>query len=239
MNKDEFLAQRAKREALRKSNLPRSYCFCCHRPTLRCLCHLIKPFETPMNFVFLMHTKEARKQLTGTGLLAHLSLANSELLIGQDFRDHPRVNEILANDQIFPMVLFPGDNVWDLTCRGSSRLPFEGRQPYLFVIDGTWVNARKVMYRSPCLQNLLRIGIFPKSESRFSIKRQPAPNCLSTIEACHAVLEQWNGPEGMPTSPYIDRLLHLLDGLVDFQSRCAVEVHKPRYPSKRRIKASK
>lgn len=187
-----------------------------------------------MDFVFLMHAKEDRRVRTGTGRLAHLCLENSELLVADRFGQHPRVLEILADESRQPMLLYPGTEAWNISERGAEGLLVSGKRPCVFVIDGTWIHARKILYHAPILQALPRIVIRQDEASRFTIKRQPAEGCLCTIEACHAVLRDWNGAGARPATPHLGRLLDLLARLVRFQSRCATEISNTRHPCKRK-----
>ena len=59
-----------------------------------------------------MHPKEAYKQKTGTGRLAHLTLENSEILIGINFTQNARLKELLADERYFPVLLYPGEDAY-------------------------------------------------------------------------------------------------------------------------------
>jgi DTW domain-containing protein YfiP len=63
-----------------------------------------------------------------------------------------------------------------------------GKRPHLFILDGTWPCARKMLKLSKNLQKLKRVSFDNKIESKFIIKQQPASLCLSTIESVYTVL---------------------------------------------------
>ena len=63
-----------------------------------------------------------------------------------------------------------------------------GDNPYLFLLDGTWPCARKMLKLSKNLQKLKRVSFDNKIISKFIIKQQPASLCLSTIESVYTVL---------------------------------------------------
>ena len=71
-------------------------CYRCFRPVKACLCKHITPIDTGIKFVFLMHPKEAYRQRTGTGRLANISLIDSEIIVGIDFTDNARLNELIG-----------------------------------------------------------------------------------------------------------------------------------------------
>jgi len=128
--------------------------------------------------VFLQHPREARVPV-GTARMAHLSLPGSELLVGVRFEDHPRVRELLASPGT--ALLFPGDDSIDPR---SLEAPLRT----LFVVDGTWSQARKVVRENPALGRLPRIGVVPEVAGRYRIRREPAEHCMSTVEAVSVVL---------------------------------------------------
>ncbi|EPR72991.1 hypothetical protein ADIWIN_2079 [Winogradskyella psychrotolerans RS-3] len=45
-----------------------------------------------------MHPKEYKKEKNGTGHITKLQLENSEIIVGVDFTDNKRVNDVLANE---------------------------------------------------------------------------------------------------------------------------------------------
>lgn len=136
-----------------------------------------------------MHPKEDRKIRIGTGRLAHLSLPCSELHVGVDLDHHPRVAALLADGTLDCRLVFPGAGGENLS-HGDYR-PRPGRRPVFFLIDGTWPCARTILRRSPAIRRLPRVTFDVTTPSAFVIKRQPRPDCLSTLEAaerCMALL---------------------------------------------------
>ena len=161
---------------------PRPWCPRCRRPGSTCLCSSLAFLVPATRFVFLMHPKEARKTKNGTGRLAHLSLAGSELLVGVDFREHPRVNELLSDSRYSCRLLYP-----QAANAGPGADP-GGGLPVLFVLDGTWPSAKKMMKLSTNLHGLPRVSLPASAPSEFRTKHQPDPACLATIEAVDRVL---------------------------------------------------
>jgi DTW domain-containing protein YfiP len=166
----------------------REECYVCYRAKKNCLCGSIKPFATKMRFVILMHTKEDRRQKTGTARLAKLCLKNSELLIGTDFTRNERVNALLGEPAYSPFVLFPGPEAVNFKTMGGV-LP-AGKTPLVFVIDGTWECARRLLNRSKNIRALPRLSFSRSYTSQFAIKKQPMEHCISTIEALYYLCEE-------------------------------------------------
>ena len=158
------------------------------RPSSTCICKHISPFKTKARFIILMHPKEYKKEKNGTGHMTKLQLKNSEIIVGVDFTNNNCVNEILIKEKN-SFLLYPGKDNFNLSIRESSEInSFMGTNPHIFILDGTWPCARKMLKLSKNLQNLKRVSFDNKIKSKFIIKQQPNSLCLSTIESVYTVL---------------------------------------------------
>ena len=168
---------------------PRKNCYKCMRPSSTCICKHISPVQTKTRFIILMHPKEYKKEKNGTGHMTTLQLENSEIIVGVDFTNNSRVNEILTKENSSSFLLYPGKDNFNLSVRKSSELrPFMGENPNLFILDGTWPCARKMLKLSKNLQQLKRVSFDNEIKSKFIFKQQPEPLCLSTIESVYTVI---------------------------------------------------
>ena len=159
------------------------------RPSSTCICKHISPFHTKTRFIILMHPKEYRKEKSGTGHITNLQLEHSEIIVGIDFTNNKRVNEILTKEKSSSFLLYPGEDNFNLSIRKSTEIiPFMGENPHIFILDGTWPCARKMLKLSTNLQKLKRVSFDNKIKSKFIIKQQPESLCLSTIESVYTVL---------------------------------------------------
>ena len=207
----------------------REQCYACFRAKKNCLCNSIKPFSTKMHFVILMHTKEARREKTGTARLAKLCLTNSELLIGNDFTQNERVNALIQDPAYYPLILFPGLNALNFSAHGNSTLNPKGKNLLIFVLDGTWTCAKKILNKSPNLQALPRLSFSKNYVSRFIIKRQPKEHCISTIEAIYYLCKEAEEArsETLEEQPEILMLLFkkLVNTQISYQKKAALAQH--------------
>ena len=168
---------------------PRKNCYKCMRPSSTCICKHISPVQTKTRFIILMHPKEYKKEKNGTGHMTTLQLENSEIIVGVDFTNNNRVNELLTKENSSSFLLYPGKDNFNLSVRKSSELrPFMGENPNLFILDGTWPCARKMLKLSKNLQQLKRVSFDNEIKSKFIFKQQPEPLCLSTIESVYTVI---------------------------------------------------
>jgi len=164
-------------------------CYQCKRPSSTCICKHIHPLQTQTRFIILMHPMEYKKEKNGTGHMTQLQLVNSEIIVGIDFTENQRVNEILINEKGSSFLLYPGKDNFNLSKRESSEVnAFIGHHSYIFLLDGTWSCARKMLKLSKNLQKLKRVSFDNHIKSKFTIKQQPEALCLSTIESVCTVL---------------------------------------------------
>lgn len=163
-------------------------CYRCFWPKAHCWCGSIVPMETRTRFVLLMHPKEFKQEKAATGRLTHLCLAQSEVHMALACDAHPAVQAILREPANFPVLLYPGEGARNLSRGELSGADLGGRRLVVFVLDGTWSGARKMLKLSPALQRLPRVVFTASAPSRYRIKRQPQAGCLSTLEAVHETL---------------------------------------------------
>ena len=188
----------------------RAWCAHCRRPKVGCYCALIEPFESLPRFVILSQPREAKHRL-GTGRMAHLGLGNSLWFEGVDFSEHSQVNREIADPNNGPMLLFPSRhavNLSNITVTERQQLTASPRAPVVFVLDGTWKSVRKMMRLSDNLRRLPAICFKPLTPSAYGFRREPRPECYSTIEAIHHVIELFNYGDAAAARPRRhDRLL--------------------------------
>ena len=154
-----------------------------------CICKYISTLHTKTRFIILMHPKEYKKEKKGTGYMTNLQLENSEIIVGVDFTNNKRVNEILAKENSAFFLLYPGKESFNLSTSKKTEIhTFIGTNVNIFILDGTWPCARKMLKLSTNLQALKRVSFDNQIKSRFIIKQQPDPLCLSTIESVYTVL---------------------------------------------------
>lgn len=168
---------------------PREKCYKCMRVAISCICKHTNPIHTNTRFIILMHPKEYRKEKNGTGRMTNLQLQNSEIIVGVDFNNNKRVNEILTNQKNDSFLLYPGKENFNLSVNKNSEIiSFLSNNPFIFILDGTWPCARKMLKLSKNLQKLKRVSFDNEIKSKFIIKQQPESLCLSTIESVYTVI---------------------------------------------------
>lgn len=196
---------------------------------------------TRTRFVFLMHPKEYKQEKAGTGRLTQLCLSNSEICMGVEFDTHERVQQLIQDPANLPMLVYPGTEALNLSTGALRAEDMGNRRLTLFLIDGTWALARKMLRVSPSLQKLPRLMFTPSAPSRYRIKQQPQEGLLSTLECTHELLLALE-KSALDSYSQPTQLLDLFARMQDHQIRCAQDPNRPSYrhraykdPSERKV----
>lgn len=212
----------------------RVLCLRCLRPQTTCYCKTVKPFRAEPQIVLLQHPAEQRNGI-GTARMTHHCITNSKLIFGCQFEDNSDVNELIHEPDHHCVVLYPSKRSLNLS---SKTLPeIQASFPHdkklvVFIIDGTWYSAKKMINHSPNLAALPHISFIPKQASEYKIRRQPAEQCVSTIEAVHQILAM--------LEPKLDasNLLDVFRGMVEKQVYYAEHKNQVRVVMNKRIKTA-
>ncbi len=197
-------------------------CYRCNWPQSHCWCGSITPMPTRTKFVILMHPYEHKRVKANTGRLTHLCLADSELHLGIGFDEHEAVQALINDPRNFPVLLYPGRDSRDLSKGELPVADLAGRRLVVFLLDATWRLVRPMFRTSLSLQRLPRIMFTNAAPSRYIIKRQPEPGCLSTLEATHELLGALDRA-GLEVYSQPTQLIDLFHRMQDFQIRRAAE----------------
>ena len=164
-------------------------CYKCFKPVSNCLCKYTKELDTGIKFIFLMHTKEAKRQRTGTGNIAHISLKNSEIIVGLDFNHNKRLQELLTSEKYFPVLMYPDENAWTAKKDGFKKA-IGNKILLVIILDATWFCAKKMIEHNPFLLNLPKISFYGNYRSIFTFKHEPKPEYISTVESCYYFIKE-------------------------------------------------
>ncbi|MDO9184294.1 MAG: tRNA-uridine aminocarboxypropyltransferase [Bacteriovorax sp.] len=226
MDKITYQKLKAERLMAEVKHAREEFCFSCIRIKKNCLCHLIKPFNTDFHFVLLLHPMEAKKEKMGTGRISKISLLNSQLITGVDFSDDDEVNSLINNPINFCLILYPGKNALNVSEDNIDTLiekKKNGLRLVIFLIDGTWPCAKKMMRLSKNLQILPRISFSATHTSIFEIKEQPADFCLSTLESIHFFIQECNRRGLENTNGQENTMMETFKEMISFQIKCSLD----------------
>ncbi len=173
----------------------------CSRCLLRqdlCLCRQAPRLSDTIEDVHLLlltHTDELRKA-SNTGRLLESALPKCELWQWQRTEFEARWQRFLQSQTRAPILLFPTDEHF-----ASPLVPLHGLQSisekhafatsHVFVlIDATWQQARKILKKSPSLQNCPRLSLSFAQKSQYTLRRNQSTGNYSTVESGCGLLRE-------------------------------------------------
>lgn len=195
----------------------RPTCWQCLRPESHCHCQLISPFFAHCNTVILQHPRE-KKRFYSTAKLLQEWILNCKLVRGIEF-DQTDIRELFPKTKL--AVLFPAQNA---VPANATRL---SEATSVIVIDGTWNEAQKIYRHNTWIAALPHIFLSPLLRSRYRIRKQPRPECLSTLEALAYMFIENSFSLKQQTTAYLN-LLAGFDRMVDTHLQ-SIPADKRRY----------
>ncbi len=142
-------------------------CIHCGRPGDLCWCASVVPVRCRTGITVVQHPKE-RHHPFNTARLAAAILPGLRLQIAWDGR-------------IAPLPL-PSGAALLYPAPGARELGVV-RPSHLVLLDGTWSQARSLHRHHPWLRELPTVVLPETAPSSYRIRKEPAPHCLSTLEA--------------------------------------------------------
>src|SRR5262249_29979948 len=114
----------------------------------------------------------------------------------------------------FAVLLYPGIlaiNLSPLSPEERTAIVPAGKEMVVFVPDGSWTTARKMVRASENLSTLPSISFTPPQTSAYHIRQQPRTDFYCTVEAIHQVIDLFSEAASQKPAPRPhDNLLEVL-----------------------------
>lgn len=178
-----------------------AHCIACRLPSTSCVCEKIEQVELPFIINLCCHSNEWQRH-DNTGQWAHLSSKDVHRIRWHRKPEliYPALSEAYINSdsdsasythQAGHYLLFPSDDAVDLqhvfSDTGNDAEPIKA----LWIIDGTWQEAKKMLRQSPWLKALPKVSIQATEgeplESHFKLRKNQQGLC--TFEAIQAAIK--------------------------------------------------
>lgn len=182
------------------------YCSQCGKARKACICDSIVALDSQVELIILQHPTEEHRPM-GTARILSLSLVNSRLLVGEDFREHGELNQLLAEPDVEHFVLYPSDVSLSAA---DVPLPIE-KKIRIILLDGTWKKAFKMWQLNTQLHHLPCLHLPEDLKGNYRIRKAPNENALSTVEAGFHVLSMMQ-----PEKDFLP-LLDAFEAMIDYQ----------------------
>jgi DTW domain-containing protein YfiP len=134
--------------------------------------------ELKTRIALIIHHRELSRN-SNTGLLALRALVNSEVRIRGEGRVALDLQELLS-PQYRTFLFFPCADAVELD---RTLVTQEQKPIQLIVPDGTWRQAKKILFRHPELKALPRVKLSTPHHSPFQLRAQSRPERMATLQA--------------------------------------------------------
>lgn len=168
----------------------RPTCYKCLRPQTHCVCLLVPQFRAHCNLLILQHPHERRKYHSTTKLVLR-AIENASLVRGIEFDPDAILRRLGAQR---PYLLYPTSDAHD--CESLTL----DEDSTVIVVDGTWDEAQKIVFRNPLLRTFPAISFRTQLTSNYRIRKQPKAHCLSTLESIAHLLRLNAAAHGLESS---------------------------------------
>tara|TARA_B100000470_G_scaffold11499_1_gene7965 strand:+ start:108 stop:794 length:687 start_codon:yes stop_codon:yes gene_type:complete len=151
-----------------------------------CICEGAEYASCDAAVCLLMYHNESFKPSNTGRLIAEIVPDNYAFRWDRTSPD-PALLALLNNDKYQPFVIFPAEDVE--TDRVVTQVePVAGKTPLFIFLDGTWREAKKMIRKSPYLDNLPVLSITAQKLSDYRLRVAPHAHQLGTAEVAIMVL---------------------------------------------------
>ena len=151
-----------------------------------CICEGAEYASCDAAVCLLMYHNESFKPSNTGRLIAEIVPDNYAFRWDRTSPD-PALLALLNNDKYQPFVVFPAEDVE--TDRVVTQVePVTGKTPLFIFLDGTWREAKKMIRKSPYLDNLPVLSITAQKLSDYRLRVAPHAHQLGTAEVAIMVL---------------------------------------------------
>lgn len=187
----------------------RPTCYSCFRPLTHCFCKEVASFAAHFKILILQHPNERHKFYSTSKLVVN-TLTNARLLRGIEFTPE-KILQLTSPQKTY--LLYPSRDAID--CETVSL----GADSTVIVIDGTWMEAKKVMRLNPILKEFPHLTFKRDFRSNYLIRKQPAKHCLSTLESIgHLLKLNAEGAGHLEKLATYNNLFHVFNKMVERQA---------------------
>ncbi|TMO22277.1 DTW domain-containing protein [Pseudoalteromonas sp. S4741] len=151
-----------------------------------CICEGAEYASCNAAVCLLMYHNESFKP-SNTGRLIAEIVPDNHAFRWDRTSPEPALLALLNNDKYQPFVIFPAEDVE--TDRVVTQVETHaGKQPLFIFLDGTWREAKKMIRKSPYLDNLPVLSITAEKLSDYRLRVAPHAHQLGTAEVAIMVL---------------------------------------------------
>lgn len=164
----------------------KSYCPDCGLETLWCCCEQISTTPCRASIVLLLNENEPARP-TSTSKIIEKTLSNTQTFIWQRTTPPEALIKQIEAPDTDAWLLFPADRP-ELQTRQKTFSGFNNKKTLIIVPDGTWKEVRKIVRKSPWLNQLPILALEPEQATQYTLRRNAYEGQLCSAEALSEAL---------------------------------------------------
>ena len=148
--------------------------------------------------------------------------------MGLDFTKNSHFQELLKDPQYFPALMYPGqdaitaDTITEKMAAAAGTVstnvsPAPQKKLLLIILDATWFCAKKMIEHNQFLLDLPKLSFSGSYRSIFTFKREPSPECISTIECCYYIIKELQTGGFVDTALDPEPLMNIFKAIIKLQ----------------------
>ena len=180
----------------------------CGFPVEVCICNMEEKLTMDHKFVIIMHPEEVSR-VTNTGRLIKKTFPDAtEVFYWNRTNVNSKLKRLLESDEYYKVLVFPPDNkehnhraITNETIKNIVQTEPENNEikdinkakKIMFIIlDGTWKEARKIIRKSPYLENLKMLELDTNIKTEYDLRRNSDIGHICTVEVAIELLKLVN-----------------------------------------------
>ena len=153
-----------------------------------------------------MHENEPARPTTTSKIICKI-LPNTQTFIWSRTEPPQGLIDQIQSPEIDTCILFPSDRP-ELKARVHAAVQESSKEKLIIVPDGTWKEVRKIIRKSPWLDNLPLLSLAKPPKSIYDLRRNPDADHLCTAETIAMVLKSHQ--EDKASEALMSGLMHFI-----------------------------
>jgi len=176
----------------------------CGFPLEVCICDIEEKLKMDHKFVIIMHPEEVSR-VTNTGRLIKKSFPDdTEVFYWNRTNVNSKLLKILKSDEYYKVLVFPPDKkehnhraitnetIKNIVKTEPENIETKEKKIMFVILDGTWKEARKIIRKSPYLEDLKMLELDTNIKTEYDLRRNSDIGHICTVEVVIELLKLIN-----------------------------------------------
>jgi len=177
-----------KRTFIKKLSKNLDHCDQCGLPVITCICEDAPEIVAKPQFWLLTHGNETGRPSNTGRLIKESMKENTEIFVWARTEAPERLIALLKDERYRPYLIFPTDGEEEKK-RETEFIEEDDKIPAFIILDATWKEARKMLRKSPYLQNVPVLPLEVDEKTNYTLRRNSDFGHICTVEVAIELLE--------------------------------------------------